>query len=79
MIIENQDLAENNSQILFDTQNIIKAAQNNSILSVGFERVQIYWKIGERIVVEEQDNKEHAEYGKFILKKSRSKIIKNLW
>lgn len=72
-------MVENKSQILFDIQNIIKTMPNNSILSVDFERVQMYWKIGERIVVEEQGNKECAEYGKFILKKSRSKIIKNLW
>ncbi|MFK4965911.1 hypothetical protein [Lactococcus garvieae] len=51
MTIENQDLVENNSQILFDTQNIIKTMQNNSILSVGFERVQMYWKIGEQLLL----------------------------
>jgi predicted nuclease of restriction endonuclease-like (RecB) superfamily len=67
MASENQDLIENNSQILSDIQNIIKTAQNNAIRSVDFERVQMYWKIGERIVVEEQDNQERAEYGKYIL------------
>lgn len=36
----------------------------------------MYWKIGERIVVEEQDNKECAEYGKFILKNLGQKLSK---
>jgi len=36
-----------------DIQNIINTAKNNAIRSVDFERVQMYWKIGERIVVEE--------------------------
>lgn len=78
MASENQDLIENNSQILSDIQNIIKTAQNNAIRSVDFERVQMYWKIGERIVVEEQDNQERAEYGKYILSDLAKLYQKNM-
>lgn len=78
MASENQDLIENNSQILSDIQNIIKTAQNNAIRSVYFERVQMYWKIGERIVVEEQDNQERAEYGKYILSDLAKLYQKNM-
>ena len=46
-----------------DIQNIINTAKNNAIRSVDFERVQMYWKIGERIIVEEQKNEKRAEYG----------------
>jgi len=54
-------------EIVFDIQQIIYNARNNAIHSVNFERVQMYWRIGERIVVEEQNNQDRAEYGKFIV------------
>jgi predicted nuclease of restriction endonuclease-like (RecB) superfamily len=34
---------------------------------VDFERVRMYWKLGERIVVEEQQGKERAEYATYLL------------
>ncbi|MCH4168676.1 MAG: PDDEXK nuclease domain-containing protein [Streptococcaceae bacterium] len=61
-------------EIVSDIQYIIDNARNNAIRSVDFERVQMYWKIGERIVVEEQNNQERAEYGKFIVE-NLSKIL----
>ncbi len=53
--------------ILTDIQEIIEVAKVKAIRSVDFERVNMYWKIGERIVKEEQNNKERAEYGKYII------------
>ena len=37
--------------------------------SVNYERVLIYWKIGERIINKEQKVTQRAEYGWGILKK----------
>ena len=48
---------------------IITNAQNNAVKAVNRERVTMYWKIGEKIFVEEQNKKERAEYGKYIIKK----------
>lgn len=46
---------------------IITAAQTNAIRAVSTERVIMYWKIGEKIVLEEQNGKERAEYGTFLI------------
>ncbi len=46
---------------------IINNAQNNAMRSINHERV-MYWKIGERIVVEEQKGKERADYGTYLIK-----------
>lgn len=58
------ELTNPSHAILSDIQSIIENSKNEAIRSVDFQRVQMYWKIGERIVVEEQDNQERAEYGK---------------
>lgn len=51
-----------------DIRSIIITSKNNAIRSVDFERVQMYWKIGERIFVEEQQGQDRAEYGKQMLR-----------
>jgi predicted nuclease of restriction endonuclease-like (RecB) superfamily len=47
---------------------IIIQTRSAAIRSVDYHRVLMYWKLGERIVVEEQQGKDHADYGEFILK-----------
>jgi len=51
-----------------DIKNLINTAKNNAIKSVDFERVKLYWSIGQRIVEEEQGGKDRADYGKQIIK-----------
>lgn len=46
---------------------IITTAQTNAIRAVSTERVMMYWKIGEKIILEEQNGKERAEYGTFLI------------
>jgi len=65
--VKNQEIGKFESIILSDIQTIIESAKERAIRSIDSERVQMYWKIGERIVVEEQNNQERAEYGKFII------------
>lgn len=55
------------TQFISDVRNIIISSRNAAIRSVDFERVQMYWKLGERIVVEEQDGKARAEYGTYLI------------
>ena len=50
-----------------DIKNIIESARVSAIRSVDFHRVIMYWRMGERIVVEEQQGKARAEYGSYLL------------
>ena len=50
-----------------DIKGIIETAKTNAIRSVDFQRVIMYWRMGERIVVEEQQGKLRAEYGSYLL------------
>lgn len=57
-----------------DIKGIITSARNSAIRSVDFERVKMYWKLGERIFVEEQQGKDRAEYGKYLMKNLSKEI-----
>jgi len=50
-----------------DIKGIIETAKMNAVRSVDFQRVIMYWRMGERIVVEEQQGKARAEYGSYLL------------
>lgn len=58
----------NEKQFFVDVANIITQSKTNAVRSVDFERVMMYWKLGERIFVEEQHSKKRAEYGTYLLK-----------
>lgn len=53
-----------------DIRHIINDSRANAVRSVDFCRVQMYWRIGQRIVEEEQGGSIRAEYG--------TKLIRNL-
>jgi Uncharacterized conserved protein len=57
-----------------DIKNIITTARNSAIRSVDFERVRMYWRLGERIFVEEQQEKERAEYGSYLIRNLSAQI-----
>jgi hypothetical protein len=57
-----------NKSIITDIKQIIEQSRESAIRSVDFVRVQTYWHIGERIFVEEQQGKDRADYGKFLIK-----------
>jgi len=50
-----------------DIKNIIVNSKNDAVRSVHFHRVLMYWRMGERIFVEEQHGKDRAEYGEFLV------------
>lgn len=54
--------------IIQQIQNIIATAKDRAIRSVDNERVLMYWQIGKVIFEEEQQGKDRAEYGKFLIK-----------
>jgi predicted nuclease of restriction endonuclease-like (RecB) superfamily len=49
-------------------QSIIAAAKDRAIRSVDTERVLMYWQIGKIIFEEEQQGKDRADYGEFLIK-----------
>lgn len=59
-----------------DARQIIENARTNAVRSVDFCRVQMYWKLGERIFVEEQGGKERADYGEYLIKNLASVLEK---
>ncbi|MBL4561278.1 MAG: DUF1016 family protein [Labilibaculum sp.] len=48
-------------------KDIITNAQNKAVRAVNSERVIMYWEIGKKIVIEEQNGKERADYGSFLI------------
>lgn len=54
--------------LIVQIQEIISQARENAVRSVDFERVLMYWKIGEVIFVEEQGEKDRSDYGSFLIK-----------
>lgn len=53
---------------LNDIRGIIDAARAHAVRSVDFCRVQMYWQLGRRIFEEEQQGKERADYGSYLIK-----------
>ncbi len=51
-----------------DIRTIINNARITAVRSVGFCRVQMYWQLGRRIFEEEQQGKERADYGSYLIK-----------
>ena len=51
-----------------EIKKILKNARQKAYTAVNSAMVEAYWKIGRRIVEEEQNGKERAEYGKEIIK-----------
>jgi len=65
---DNESSTPLSSNILHDARRIIETARNNAVRSVDFTRVQMYWNLGKRIFEEEQQGKERADYGAYIVK-----------
>lgn len=54
---------------------IITKAQENAVRSINTQRVIMYWNIGKAILEEEQEGKERADYGSFLIK-NLAKLLK---
>lgn len=57
-----------------DIKTIIGQARTQAVRSVEFHRVEMYWKLGERIFNEEQQGKERADYGAYLIRGLASEI-----
>ena len=54
--------------LLLDVKSLINNASANAIRSVDHFRTVMYWHIGERIFNEEQQGKDRADYGNYLIK-----------
>ena len=61
-------IQQNIHTFLDDIRRIIDAARTNAVRSVDFCRVQMYWQMGHRILEEEQQGKDRADYGSYLIK-----------
>ena len=66
--IEKNNSLTNQETFVGEIRTIIDNARSAAIRSVDFNRVQMYWNIGRRIVEAEQHGKERADYGTYLIK-----------
>ncbi len=64
----NNETTKIGATFLTDVKQIIDSARRNAVRSVDSCRVQMYWHIGRRIFEEEQQGKERANYGTYLIK-----------
>lgn len=57
-----------------EIKQIINTARTQAVRSVDTCRVQMYWAIGQRIFEKEQQGKERADYGKYLIKNLAKEI-----
>lgn len=62
------EMAIPKDKFLGDIREIINSARAQAVKSVDFCRVQMYWQMGKRIFEEEQQGKERADYGTYLIK-----------
>jgi hypothetical protein len=71
-----------------DVRSILAEARIKAYSSINFIMVEAYWHIGRRILQEEQNGKERAEYGSFLIKELSRQLsgefgkgftIANIW
>jgi predicted nuclease of restriction endonuclease-like (RecB) superfamily len=59
-----------------DISNILQEARKKAYAAINFEMVMAYWRIGKRIVEEEQAGEKRAEYGAFLVKQVSERLSK---
>lgn len=64
----NKTDSQNTKKVIDDIRHIINSGRQIAYTSVNTVMISTYWHIGRRIVEEEQNGKERAEYGKELIK-----------
>ena len=70
----NKPSTESMQSLIGEIKQIINDARAHAIRSVDFCRVQMYWAIGQRIVEKEQQGRERADYGTYLIKRLAQEI-----
>ncbi|SKB87821.1 Predicted nuclease of restriction endonuclease-like (RecB) superfamily, DUF1016 family [Soonwooa buanensis] len=56
------------NNLIQDIKHLIAQSRERAVRAVDFQRTVLYWHIGERIFNEEQQGKERADYGNYVIK-----------
>lgn len=64
----NSDIQKLSGAFVQDIKSIIGQARTQAVRSVEFHRVQMYLRMGERIFNEEQEGKDRADYGAYLIR-----------
>lgn len=56
------------TNLIHEIKGLIARARETAIRSVDFQRILLYWHIGEKIYNEEQQGKERADYGTYLIR-----------
>ena len=70
-------MAEKKTTIYNDVKLILENARATAIRAVNFSMVIAYWKVGERIIEEEQNGKKRAQYGEKLIQELSEKLTKD--
>ncbi|MDX8572000.1 PDDEXK nuclease domain-containing protein [Elizabethkingia sp. HX QKY] len=62
---------------IHDIQDILESARQKSYAAINTVMLEAYWKVGKRIVDEEQEGRERADYGKYIIRNLSEELTKN--
>ena len=71
-------ITKTDSKFYSDITELLKKARSKAYRTINSIMVETYWKIGERIVKEEQKGKDRAEYGEYLIV-NLSKHLTNLF
>lgn len=63
-----ESVEKRNGNFVEEIKIIIGQARANAVRSVEFHRVEMYWKLGERIFEEEQQGQDRADYGSYLIR-----------
>ena len=64
-----------NEQFYTEIRQIIETSRTNAIRSIDFSRVQMYWLLGKRIFEEEQQGKDRADYGTYLIRNLAEELM----
>jgi len=67
-------LEQQNNNFYQDIKSILQFARDNAYRSVNFIMVEAYWNIGKKIVQEEQNGNDRAEYGTYLIKELSAQL-----
>jgi len=63
-----------NQNYIEDIKELIDNAKQKVVRTIDNQRVTLYWNIGQRIFIEEQEGKDRAEYGKYLIRNLSNEI-----
>ena len=67
-------LEKQNSDFYQNIKTILQTARDTAYTQVNFIMVEAYWNIGKKIVEQEQNGKQRASYGQYLIKELSTKL-----